>query len=115
MSSKRPLPSPRDTGPLGIAYAYVYLTVLIVALLAGTYHAAHVGLIATDVTVTVHASLGWVVEWLLAGLVVLFLLWTFAQVVRATGGRFVSGVVNRVASIADSYQLPATNTEGDDQ
>ena len=100
------LPNMKDRGPLGVAYAYVYLTALIFGLIGVTVYAAQVGFIQTNITLTFNANLGWILEYFVAALVGVFSLWTFIQIVRVTGAKFISGLTDRIASIADSYDLP---------
>jgi len=107
--------SPAGHGAWGLTYAYLYITVLIAVLIGGAWYATRIGLINLEVTVTVNPNLGWVAEILTGGLVVLFLVWTFAQMVRVTGGGFITSVIETVASIADSYELPQSRRGGDEE
>jgi len=89
-----------------VAYSYAYLTALALALLGGiyaVYRMVRAGYIDTDITVSVNANIGWVVEYLLAGIVLVILLWTVIQVLRATGVEFWNSILDSIASVADSY------------
>lgn len=87
-------------------YAYAYLTALLLAPVLALVGGVALGYIQPDITLRFDAQLGFVVEWLAAGLAVVFLFWTFVQVVRVTGIGFVRGVVGAVARIAHNYELP---------
>jgi hypothetical protein len=93
-------------------YSYAYLTGLFVTVAAGLVAAVYFGYVTPDVDVVASVSIGWVLEYAVAGFVALFFFWTFAQVANIVGMGFISGVVGVVARIADNYELP--NPDGDD-
>lgn len=102
-SSLRPL---RPGGEYATAYAYLYLTALVLLPVVGVALGAYTGLIDLALTVQASPDLSVAVEWLVQGLVVAFLFWTFVQVVRVTGVGFIKGIITAVARIADNYELP---------
>jgi len=102
-SGLRPL---RPGGEYATAYAYLYLTALVLLPVAGVALGAYTGLIDLALTVQARPDLSVAVEWLVQGLVVVFLVWTFVQVVRVTGVGFITGLITAVARIADNYELP---------
>jgi len=87
-------------------YSYAYLSALFAVIAGGLAASVYFGYLTPDVTVTATLSVGWVLEYAVAGMVALFFLWTFAQVSNITGMAFISGVVGTVARIADNYELP---------
>ena len=102
-SGLRPL---RPGGQYATAYAYLYLTALVLLPVVGVALGAYTGLIDLALTVQASPDLSVAVEWLIQGLVVAFLFWTFVQVVRVTGVGFIKGIITAVARIADNYELP---------
>jgi len=111
----RPL---RPGGRYAKAYAYLYLTALVLVPVLGVAVGASTGLIDLALTVEASPDLSVAVEWLVQGLVVAFLFWTFVQVVRVTGVGFIQGIITAVARIADNYELPAERpreTDGENE
>jgi len=95
-------------------YSYAYLTGLFVVIVGGLAASVYFGYVTPDVEVTATLSIGWILEYAVAGMVALFFLWTFAQVSNITGMAFISGVVGAVARIADNYELPHERDESTD-
>jgi len=69
--------------------------------------------VTPDIDVTASVSIGWVIEYTVAGLVGLFFFWTFAQVANIVGMGFIAGVIRIVARIADNYELPNPDDNSD--
>lgn len=93
----------KTAGPWGVRYAYLYLTFLILAPLTGVAYAAYAGWINPSVSVSLNAELGWIMEYAIAALVALFILWTFAQVVRVTGFGFIKKTTRFATDLMDGY------------
>ena len=110
-SRLRPL---RPAGWSATAYAYAYLTLLVLLPVGALVAAVYFGIVDLEATVTLSPDLSTPATWLAQGLVVLFLVWTFVQVVRVTGIGFIQGLVGAVARIAHNYELPQQN-EGEDE
>ena len=92
-----------------LIYSYAYLTLLALALLGAGYliwWLIAAGYIETDLAVSATADVGWVIEYLVAGVVLVFLIWTFIQIMKVTGVSFWNRVFDGLASIADSYERP---------
>ena len=87
-------------------YAKAYLTALFAVIIAGLTAAVYFGIVQPEFIITAEASIGWVLEYLVMGVVALFLLWTAAMILIALPGSFVSGIMSAVARIADAYELP---------
>lgn len=102
-SSLEPL---KPGGEGSVWYAYAYLTLLILGPIAALAVGVWTGLIDLDLTVTAEVALGTALTWLAQGVVVVFLLWTFIQLVRVTGIGFMRGLVSAAARIAHNYELP---------
>jgi hypothetical protein len=92
-------------------YSYVYLTALFAAIVAALAASVYFGFVTPDVEVNATLSIGWILEYTVAGIVALFFLWTFAQVANIVGMNFIGGVVGVIARIAHNYELP--NPPGD--
>jgi nitrate reductase NapE component len=103
MSALEPL---RPGGEQSVWYAYAYLSLLVLLPLLSLAVALYTGLVTLEATLTVSPDLSTPAEWLAQGLVVVFLLWTFIQIVRVTGVGFIEGLVQSLARIADAYELP---------
>lgn len=103
MSALEPL---RPGGEGSVWYAYAYLSLLLLLPLLSLAVALWTGLVTLDATLTISPDLSTPAEWLAQGLVVVFLLWTFIQIVRVTGIGFVRGLIESIARIADAYELP---------
>lgn len=95
-------------------YSYAYITALFAVAVGGLAAAVYFGYIDPSVEVQMSVDLGWLVEYTVAGLVVLFFLWTFAQVANIVGMGFIAGVVGAIARIADNYELPERREADDD-
>jgi len=93
-------------------YSYAYLSALFAVIVVGLAASIYAGLVTPDVEVTATLSIGWILEYTVAGLVALFFLWTFAQVANIVGMGFIGGVVGVIARIAHNYELP--NADGGD-
>ena len=89
-------------------YAKAYLTALfggaVVLLVGGTAALYAVGALSLDVDVALSVDVGWVVEYIVAGLAAAFLLWTFAMILVALPGSFVAAVVRFAAGVAEAGQ-----------
>ena len=88
-------------------YSYAYLTALAAAVLGGiylVYRLIQSGVIETDVSLSVNADLGWVVEWFLAAILLFVVLWTALQIINAAGVGFWNSVKNIIAEAADGYE-----------
>jgi hypothetical protein len=100
-------------------YSYAYLTVLFAVIVAGLAASIYLGIVTPDVDVTATLSIGWILEYTVAGIVVLFFFWTAAQIANVVGMSFVGGTIGLVARIADNYELPnqadAGGGGGDDE
>jgi ABC-type Fe3+ transport system permease subunit len=103
MSGLRPLRPGEDWEDW---YAYLYLSALLLLPLLAALIAVLTGIVQVDATVTVSPDLSTPVRWLVQGLVVIFLFWTFVQIIRVTGIGFIQGLIQSIARIADSYELP---------
>jgi ABC-type Fe3+ transport system permease subunit len=113
-SALRPL---RPGGWSETAYAYAYLTLLVVLPVAALVGAVYFGVVNLEATVTLSPDLSTPAQWLAQGLVVVFLVWTLVQVVRVTGVGFVAGLMGALARIAHNYELPGEppqENEGED-
>jgi hypothetical protein len=95
-------------------YSYAYLTALFALIVGGLIASIYFGLVTPDVEVTATLQIGWILEYTVAGIVVLFFFWTFAQVANIVGMGFISGVVGVVARIAHNYQMPNPPGGGDE-
>lgn len=95
-------------------YSYGYLTALFALIVGGLIASIYFGLVTPDVEVTATLQIGWILEYTVAGIVVLFFFWTFAQVANIVGMGFISGVVGVVARIAHNYQMPNPPGGGDE-
>jgi len=95
-------------------YSYAYLTGLFTLIAVGLVASVYFGFVTPDVEVTASLSIGWILEYAVAGIVVIFFFWTFAQVANIVGMGFISGVVGVVARIADNYQMPNPPGDGDE-
>lgn len=102
----QPLQPLKDGPQWQVSFAYAYFVILILGVIGGIAASIYSGLIQIQATFTFQANLGWVLEYLAGGLLVIFLLFTFVQVVRITGIGFIRGLINSLARIADSYELP---------
>lgn len=107
-SRLRPL---RPGGWSETAYAYGYLTLLVLLPVVALVAAVYFGVVDLQATVTISPDLSTPARWLAQGLVALFLVWTFVQVVRVTGIGFIQGLVGTVARIAHNYELPGEQQE----
>jgi hypothetical protein len=90
-----------------LIYSYGYLSVLLLAILGALYAVYRFvvsGVIETNISVSINANLGWVAEYAILGLVILFLIWTMIQILRVTGVSFWNKLFDSVANIADSYE-----------
>jgi hypothetical protein len=88
-------------------YSYAYLTALALGLLGaayGIYRLARAGVIESDISVSVNANIGWVVEWFLAAILLIVVFWTVLQVVNAAGIGFINSLKNVIAEAADGYE-----------
>lgn len=88
-------------------YSYAYLTALAAAVLGGiylVYRLIQSGVIKTDVSISVNANLGWVVEWFLAAILLFVVLWTALQIINAAGVGFWNSVKDIIAEAADGYE-----------
>jgi len=101
--------------PWQVQFAYAWFVLLILVLIGGFGASIWLGIVNIQATFTFQASLGWVLEYLVAGLVAVFLLFTFVQVVRITGIGFIQGLMSTIARIAHNYELPQQNTEEDQE
>ena len=101
--------------PWQVQFAYAYFVLLIILVIGSLGASVYFGLIQIQATLTFQASLGWVMEYLAAGLVAVFLLFTFVQVVRITGIGFIQGLMGTIARIAHNYELPSPPDSEEDQ
>jgi hypothetical protein len=88
-------------------YSYAYLTALAAAVIGGVYavyRLVRAGVIETDVSLSVNADIGWVVEWFLAGILLVVMFWTVLQVINAAGIGFINSLKNVIAEAADGYE-----------
>lgn len=86
-------------------YAVAYVSLLVLLPVVGLAAATALGWVSFDLTFTATVSIGWLIEYGLAALAGLFLLFTAAQVVKAIGVGFTRSIVSFVARQADNYQL----------
>lgn len=89
-------------------YSYVYISLVLLLILASGVGAVYYGFVQPDVDITVTMEVGWIVEYSIAGVVALLFLWTFAQMVNIIGVGFVTSLFSAIARIADNYSLPET-------
>lgn len=87
-------------------YSYGYLTALFLGIVGLGIASIYFGYVEPNIVVNATLNAGWIVEYFVAGLGALFLLWTFAQIANITGMNFISGIIGVIARIADNYSLP---------
>jgi hypothetical protein len=90
-----------------LVYSYGYLSALLLVVIGALYAVYRFlvsGVIETNIAVSINANLGWVAEYAILGLVILFLVWTSIQILRVTGVSFWNKLFDSIASIADSYE-----------
>lgn len=92
--------------PWELSFAYAWLIGILVLIIASAAASIWLGIVDIQATFTFQADLGWALEYLVAGMVVLFLLFTFVQVIRITGIGFIAGLMATIARIAHNYELP---------
>lgn len=88
-------------------YSYAYLTAVAAAVIGGVYAVYRLvqsGVIETDVSLSVNADIGWVVEWFLAAILLIVVFWTVLQVINAAGIGFINSLKNVIAEAADGYE-----------
>lgn len=88
-------------------YSYAYLTALAAAVLGGVYmiyRLVRAGVIETDVSLSVNADLGWVVEYFIGAILLVVIVWTVLQVINAAGVGFWNSVKDIIAEAADGYE-----------
>jgi hypothetical protein len=104
--------------PWMVQFAYAYFILLILGIVGAAAASMWLGIIELNAQFTFQADLGWLVEYLAAGLLAVFLLFTFVQFVRITGIGFIRGLIGTIARIAHNYELPEEaqpNTEEDQE
>jgi len=79
-----------------------YLIALFLILGAAIAVAVHFGYIDPDITVTATVSVGWILEYLVAGLVAAFLLFTGAMVLVAIPVSISAAIIRFAGGIAES-------------
>jgi hypothetical protein len=83
-------------------FARAYIVTLFVVVGGGLVVAYHLGIVQPTASPDVTEA----AEWLVKGLVLTFLLFTAAMLVRAVGLGFIKGVVRGAARMMDQYTLP---------
>lgn len=97
--------------PWQVKFAYAYFLLIFIGVVGSLAASMWLGYVDIQATFTFQAELGWVLEYLALGLVAVFLLFTFIQVVRITGIGFIQGLVRTIARIAHNYELPGEPPE----
>lgn len=97
--------SDKDIGMASRTFATAYIMALLTLLSGGFIASIYYGYITPDITLTATVDVGWVIEYLVMGIVALILIWSASMVLVALPGSFIAGTVGAVKTIADSYQL----------
>lgn len=97
--------SDKDIGMVSRTFATAYIMALLTLLSGGFIASIYYGYITPDITLTATVDVGWVIEYLVMGIVALILIWSASMVLVALPGSFIAGTVGAVKTIADSYQL----------
>lgn len=84
-------------------YAYLYLTLFILAPIAAVVASVHFGLITIDTTIRATADVGFAVEILVTAAVIVFVLWTFLQLGRVAGIGFFNRLFEGAAIVFDNF------------
>lgn len=87
-------------------YARAFLTVLIGVIIAGIALSVYFGYFTPNITFVATINIGYVVEYVVIALAVIFVVFIASLVLIALPGEFISGTVSAVARIADAYELP---------
>ncbi len=87
-------------------YSCAYLSALFLGIVGLGIASVFFGYVEPNIVVNATLNAGWIVEYFVAGLGTLFLLWTFAQIANITGMNFISGLIGVIARVADNYSLP---------
>jgi len=88
-------------------YAKAYWTALLLGIVLLGVGAYFVGIIDPQIAVTAEVSIGYVVEYVVLGFGILFILFTAGMAVVIFPGTFTAGLIRGLARIADAYELPA--------
>jgi hypothetical protein len=97
--------SDKDIGMASRTFATAYIMALLTLLSGGFVASVYYGYITPNITLTATVDVGWVIEYLVMGIVALILIWSASMVLVALPGSFIAGTVGALKTIADSYQL----------
>ena len=99
-----------DVGDRTVWFARGYIILLFLTIVGGAAAAVALGLVEVGtVVVGGEVQVGTAVEWLVRGLVALFLFFTAAAVLIALPFSFWGRLLSAGARIADAYELPRTD------
>jgi hypothetical protein len=101
------LPELPGGGPWERRFAYLWLTALVVVPVAGFVALVTFGFVSVDVTLQANADVAWVVEYTVAALAAIFVVFTFLQVARVAGVGFLNGLAEAVVTVVDNYERPS--------
>lgn len=99
--------------PHGVTFARIYLVTLFLTLVGGVALAVETGYLTPDLTITATVSVGTYIEYLVAGLVAAFLLFTFVQILRLTGVSFANSLISAIRTAAHNYESPYLQDDED--
>lgn len=96
-------------------FAFIYLAVLFFGLLTAIGGFVYLGYVDLNITIGLDMEIGWIAEYFVVGVALLFLVFTGLMVMSAAGTSLTAGAIRAVARAADSYELPEdTPRSGED-
>jgi hypothetical protein len=101
------------TTEAGRWFARAYVVGLLVLVVGGFSGLLYLGVLDLSVSLTAEVTVGWVVEYIVAGMGLLLVAFTAFMVVKAAGGNLVASVIRGGARLADAYSLPE-NQDGEE-
>lgn len=84
-------------------FAYVYLTVLFSGIAAAIVLSIFFGFLEPNLVLTGEVSVGWIVEYLVLGLVAIFLTFTALMMFVALPGSIIGGAIRIAGGIGQAY------------
>jgi TRAP-type C4-dicarboxylate transport system permease small subunit len=86
-------------------FARLYFISIFIILALATSILVYFNYISFNLSVTANISIGWIVEILLGSFVGMFVLFSGAMMLKATGAKTIKAMVSVIARIADNYTL----------
>jgi len=81
---------------------FLILFGLVIGLFVALFHFNY---IALDLTITANPDISWILEVLAGAVAGLFILFSTAMLIKATGGKTIKALFSIIARIADNYEL----------